>query len=626
MSDDRATIMIGRFQPPTMGHGAAINAVRGHAANTGGKHYIFPTHTSGGKSDPLDHDTKVKALRALHPDANIVSDSEVRTPIQMMQYLQNKGHKNITILGGGEEDQTKWKFLQNEKYKKEEYPKIKKIEIASAGERDEEAKDVTGVSGTKLRALVTAGDRKAFINHYPEEHKEVASMLFDKVKEGMNPKKKLKESATAFFLLGGPGSGKDFVLKNTFAKYDLMEVQIEQVLNGAAESLFEQKKNLVINGPIDADKMNEVISLHEDYNFDTIYVSVTNKVSRIRNEQRETPLNESKRIEKFLSVENLVESLEDVFVFNNSMNINAPSQFEKLIFEDQTVKLEQRILEHGIQPVENPQLKSFRLLAEKFKRKVAKDKESGLPKKYVSGLSSSTAKARAAHWKEKSKLSDKDPRAYEPAPGDATSETKPSKHTLAIRKAMTSEAVKAPRPNPSVETVAKKHGVSVADIEKQIELGMGIETEHTLDKKEARKIAIDHLEEIPDYYSRLIAMEKNAKETMKEGIDFDKPIPPVIDPKKNRVARSGNITAVMQKRSILKRIQTIKETREYNLKNLIDTTKAITNQLSIPSNKITHLSENEAVYSENNIIWEAVKHPGSQRWYLTGNYNESNNE
>ena len=61
--------------------------------------------------------------------------------------------------------------------------------------------------------------------------------------------------------------------------------------------------------------------------------------------------------------------------------------------------------------------------------RVAKDKDSGLPKKYVAGLSSSTAKARAAHWDKMDKKSDSDPSAYEPAPGDATAKTKPSKHT-----------------------------------------------------------------------------------------------------------------------------------------------------------------------------------------------------
>jgi hypothetical protein len=62
--------------------------------------------------------------------------------------------------------------------------------------------------------------------------------------------------------------------------------------------------------------------------------------------------------------------------------------------------------------------------------RVAKDKESGLPKKYVAGLSDSTAKARAAHWEKMDKKSDSDPSAYEPAPGDATAKTKPSKYTV----------------------------------------------------------------------------------------------------------------------------------------------------------------------------------------------------
>ena len=69
-------------------------------------------------------------------------------------------------------------------------------------------------------------------------------------------------------------------------------------------------------------------------------------------------------------------------------------------------------------------------LLEKKLPEVPKDKESGLPKKYVAGLSASTAKARAAHWDKMDKKSDSDPSAYEPAPGDANAKTKPSKHTV----------------------------------------------------------------------------------------------------------------------------------------------------------------------------------------------------
>lgn len=74
---------------------------------------------------------------------------------------------------------------------------------------------------------------------------------------------------------------------------------------------------------------------------------------------------------------------------------------------------------------------------------VPKDKESGLPKKYVAGLSTSTAKARAAHWNKMDKKSDRDPSAYEPAPGDAGAKTKESKHTKKYRDMFGEAAVDA---------------------------------------------------------------------------------------------------------------------------------------------------------------------------------------
>jgi hypothetical protein len=52
---------------------------------------------------------------------------------------------------------------------------------------------------------------------------------------------------------------------------------------------------------------------------------------------------------------------------------------------------------------------------------------------YQKGMSRSTAAARVQHWQKADKLSDRDPKAYEPAPGDATAKTKPSKHTLKYR-------------------------------------------------------------------------------------------------------------------------------------------------------------------------------------------------
>lgn len=68
-------------------------------------------------------------------------------------------------------------------------------------------------------------------------------------------------------------------------------------------------------------------------------------------------------------------------------------------------------------------------LHEKKFPNVAKDKESGLPKKYVSGLSTATSIARKRHWDKTKKMDDNNPSAYKLAPGDKNAKTKQSKYT-----------------------------------------------------------------------------------------------------------------------------------------------------------------------------------------------------
>jgi len=50
---------------------------------------------------------------------------------------------------------------------------------------------------------------------------------------------------------------------------------------------------------------------------------------------------------------------------------------------------------------------------------------------------------------------------------------------------------------------------------KQIQIGTKVEREHTSSNLKAREIAMDHLTEIPDYYTRLLKMEREAKKELK---------------------------------------------------------------------------------------------------------------
>lgn len=71
----------------------------------------------------------------------------------------------------------------------------------------------------------------------------------------------------------------------------------------------------------------------------------------------------------------------------------------------------------------------------------------------------------------------------------------------------------------TVEDIAEMHKVTVEEIEAQVKLGVDIEQEHTSDPEKAKVIALDHLVEFPDYYTRLVAMEKEAAAEMASPVE-----------------------------------------------------------------------------------------------------------
>lgn len=78
--------------------------------------------------------------------------------------------------------------------------------------------------------------------------------------------------------------------------------------------------------------------------------------------------------------------------------------------------------------------------------------------------------------------------------------------------------------------IAKKHGVDKKVIDKQVEIGKGIEAEHTPDEEEQEEIAQDHEVENPKYYKNddgpdLQDMEKAAEKEKDEKLDEGKKKP-----------------------------------------------------------------------------------------------------
>ena len=68
----------------------------------------------------------------------------------------------------------------------------------------------------------------------------------------------------------------------------------------------------------------------------------------------------------------------------------------------------------------------------------------------------------------------------------------------------------------SLSDIAKHHNISVANIKQEFIKGYAVEREHTTDVEVAKEIALDHLYEDPNYYSKLSKIETPMSEGLKE--------------------------------------------------------------------------------------------------------------
>jgi hypothetical protein len=109
----------------------------------------------------------------------------------------------------------------------------------------------------------------------------------------------------------------------------------------------------------------------------------------------------------------------------------------------------------------------------------------------------------------------------------------------------------------TAKDLAEKHGVSVKDIEKEIEVGTKIEMEHTDSKKMAKEITMDHIAEFPDYYTNekygTIASEKGL-----EKVNEDKSTYTIKDDV-GRILKTIKTAKPQHKETILKMISNLEK-------------------------------------------------------------------
>ena len=180
------TIAFGRFNPPTTGHEKLLDTVA--SSSDEDDYMIVPSRSQDNKKNPLDPDTKVSVMQKMFPKHKnkIVNDKANRTIFDVLKKAHNDGYANVRIVGGGDRVKEFDKLANDYNGKLYQFDNV---EVMSAGDRDPDSDDVTGMSASKQRKAAAEGDIKAFMKGVPKSlSQKDAEELFKKIRTAMNIK------------------------------------------------------------------------------------------------------------------------------------------------------------------------------------------------------------------------------------------------------------------------------------------------------------------------------------------------------------------------------------------------------------------------------------------------------
>jgi hypothetical protein len=374
--DRSAVLTFGRFSPPTIGHEKLVNKIKDIATVRKADPMVFASHTYDKKKNPLTYDQKIHFLQLAF--GNTVKKATARTIIEVAKELSGKYDNLIVVVGS---DRVPEFQTLLDKYNGNEFD-FKTIEVVSAGERDPDADDVSGMSASKLRSLAVAGDFETFTKGLPSKLKVHAKDVYETVLKGMKlmedfEDETLEEKVTPLNYM--QRLRRSMVMKRYHGKIEAARKRAQN-RRASPEKIKEraQKKALsILRDRLSRAKsygeMSAAEKLALDQRLTRIPQAVINRIAT-----KQIPIVRKAESERFAAM-------------SRPKNESIDDQFEMF--------LENFIQEHSVN------------------------------EDYYAGLGKSTVAKRKAHFKRGTEMDDNNPAAYKPAPGDARAKTKPSIHT-----------------------------------------------------------------------------------------------------------------------------------------------------------------------------------------------------
>ena len=180
------TVAFGRFNPPTTGHEKLLDTVASNSDE--GDYIIVPSRSNDKKKNPLDPDTKVSVMRQMFPQHSerIVNDPQNRTIFDVLKKAHMDGYAGVRIIGGGDRVAEFEKLSGNYNGKLYQFDNL---EVLSAGDRDPDGDDVSGMSASKQRKAAAEGDFASFRKGVPSTlNNKQAKELYNNLRAAMQIK------------------------------------------------------------------------------------------------------------------------------------------------------------------------------------------------------------------------------------------------------------------------------------------------------------------------------------------------------------------------------------------------------------------------------------------------------
>lgn len=331
----------GRMNPPTKGHEENINGVKALAKKHNADHVIIASHSHDAKKNPLSPEVKKKHLSRAFPDTNIhVADKENPTLMHHAKKLHQAGYNHLIVAAGADRAKEYHSLLHKYNGPGKEY-NFKKITVTSTGERKD------GVSGTDMRNHAKSGNYQEFKKNLPsktQSNEKHSQELYNDTRKGMGVgTNESRGMFKAIFITGGPGSGKDIIIRESIAESKITEISASQAFDFLADKnnlgtanedyrfkAIQNRGPLVISGP--SDNTDRILYIKEEleelgYEAFMVFVNTTDEISKDRNRSLSRVMQEDVRQEKWnLAQENmkyLYDKFDSFMSFNNTVDMKS---------------------------------------------------------------------------------------------------------------------------------------------------------------------------------------------------------------------------------------------------------------------------------------------------------------